>query len=123
MLTQRVVVCLDVDGGRVKKGTAFRAMRDVGDPATLARRYELAGADEIVFLDVGATVASRTTLLDTVRRTAESLSVPLTVGGGVRSADDAGATLRAGADKIAINSAAVARPALLTECAARFGAQ
>ena len=123
MLTQRVVVCLDVDGGRVKKGTAFRAMRDVGDPATLARRYELAGADEIVFLDVGATVASRTTLLDTVRRTAETLSIPLTVGGGVRSADDAGATLRAGADKIAINSAAVARPALLFECAARFGAQ
>lgn len=123
MLTQRLVVCLDVDDGRVKKGVAFRALRDVGDPAVLARRYEAAGADEIVFLDVGATVSSRDTLLATVRRTAETLAIPLTVGGGIRSADDAARTLRAGADKIGINSAAVARPALIGECAARFGAQ
>jgi len=123
MLTRRLVVCLDVDEGRVRKGVAFRGLRDVGDPPTLARRYEAAGADEIVFLDVGATVASRETLLDTVRRTAATLSIPLTVGGGVRSADDAARTLRAGADKIAVNSAAVARPALIAECAARFGAQ
>src|SRR5688572_21116645 len=117
MLTQRLVVCLDVDNGRVKKGMAFRDLRDVGDPAALARGYEAAGADEIIFLDVGATVSSRETLLASVRRTAETLAIPLTVGGGIRSADDAARTLRAGADKIGMNSAAVARPALISECA------
>jgi imidazole glycerol-phosphate synthase subunit HisF len=123
MLAKRVVVCLDVDGSRVVKGRGFRDLRDVGDPAALARRYEGEGADEVVFLDVSATVEGRATLLDQVRRTAESLFVPLTVGGGIRTADDVAVTLRAGADKVSINSAAVARPELLSECAARFGAQ
>lgn len=122
-LARRLVVCLDVHGGRVLKGTSFRDLRDVGDPVTLATAYERAGADEIVFLDVSASADGRATLLDDVRRTAESLFIPLTVGGGVRSADDVAATLRAGADKVSLNSAAVAAPGVLTECAARFGAQ
>lgn len=122
-LARRLVVCLDVHGGRVLKGTSFRDMRDVGDPVNLATAYERAGADEIVFLDVSASADGRATLLDDVRRTAESLFIPLTVGGGVRSADDVAATLRAGADKVSLNSAAVAAPGVLTECAARFGAQ
>jgi cyclase len=122
-LTRRVVVCLDVRGDRVVKGVGFRDLRDVGDPVELAERYEREGADEIVFLDVSASVEERATLLDVVRRTAERLFVPLTVGGGVRSADDMAAALRAGADKVSINSAAVARPELLREAAARFGAQ
>lgn len=122
-LCKRVIVCLDVSGGRVVKGVQFAGVRDVGDPATLAARYEAAGADEIVFLDVTATLDERDTLLDCVRRAAESLFIPLTVGGGIRSVDDASRTLRAGADKIGVNSAAVARPALLTELSARFGAQ
>ena len=123
MLTRRVVVCLDVKGGRVVKGTQFVNLRDVGDPVELAARYEREGADEVVFLDISASAEERGTLLDVARRTAERLFVPLTVGGGVRSADDVGRALRAGADKVSINSAAVTRPEILTESAARFGAQ
>ncbi len=123
MLTRRVVVCLDVKGGRVVKGTQFVDLRDVGDPAELAMRYEREGADEIVFLDISASAEERGTLLDVARRTAERLFVPLTIGGGVRSAEDVGRVLRAGADKVSINSAAVTRPEILTESAARFGAQ
>ena len=122
-LARRVIVCLDVTGGRVVKGVRFTGLRDVGDPAALAARYEAAGADEIVFLDVSATLDHRATLLDSVRLTAERLFVPLTVGGGVRSVDDAARALRAGADKIAVNSAAVARPGLLSDMRDRFGAQ
>jgi cyclase len=123
MLTRRVVVCLDVKGGRVVKGTQFVNLRDIGDPVELAARYEREGADEVVFLDISASAEERGTLLDVARRTAEQLFVPLTIGGGVRSADDVGRVLRAGADKVSINSAAVSRPAILTECAERFGAQ
>lgn len=123
MLTRRVIVCLDVTGGRVVKGTRFVNLRDVGDPVELAARYERDGADEVVFLDISASTEERGTLLDTVRRTAERLFIPLTVGGGVRSADDVGRVLRAGADKVSINSAAVARPEILTQSADRFGAQ
>ena len=123
MLTRRVVVCLDVKGGRVVKGTQFVNLRDVGDPVELATRYEREGADEIVFLDISASAEERGTLLDVARRTAERLFVPLTIGGGVRSADDVGRALRAGADKVSINSAAVSRPEVLTESADRFGAQ
>ncbi len=123
MLTRRVVVCLDVTGGRVVKGTQFVNLRDVGDPVELATRYEREGADEIVFLDISASAEERGTLLDVARRTAERLFVPLTIGGGVRSADDVGRALRAGADKVSINSAAVSRPEVLTESADRFGAQ
>lgn len=123
MLTRRVVVCLDVQGGRVVKGTQFVNLRDVGDPVELATRYEREGADEIVFLDISASTEDRGTLLDVARRTAEQLFIPLTIGGGVRSPDDVGRALRAGADKVSINSAAVRRPELLTEAANRFGAQ
>ena len=123
MLTRRVVVCLDVKGGRVVKGTRFVNLRDVGDPVALAARYEEEGADEVVFLDISASAEERGTLLDVARRTAERLFVPLTIGGGVRSADDVGRALRAGADKVSINSAAVSRPEVLTESAERFGAQ
>jgi cyclase len=123
MLRPRVIVCLDVKNGRVVKGTKFRNLRDVGDPVELAARYEAEGADEIVFLDVSASKEERGTLLDVVRRTAETLFIPLTVGGGVRDADDIGPLLRAGADKISVNSAAVRDPGLLTEGARRFGSQ
>jgi cyclase len=123
VLTRRVVVCLDVRGGRVVKGTQFVGLRDVGDPVALATRYEREGADEIVFLDISASAEERGTLLDVARRTAERLFVPLTIGGGVRTADDVGLALRSGADKVSINSAAVARPAVLTESAERFGSQ
>lgn len=123
MLTRRLIACLDVQGGRVVKGTQFVGLRDVGDPVALATRYEAEGADEIVYLDIAASVETRGTLLDLVRRTAEHLFIPLTVGGGVRSADDVGEVLRAGADKVSVNTAAVQRPALITECADRFGAQ
>jgi cyclase len=123
MLTRRLVVCLDVKGGRVVKGTQFVQLRDVGDPVELATRYELEGADEIVFLDISASAEERGTLLDVARRTAERLFVPLTIGGGVRSADDVGRALRSGADKVSINSAAVARPEILRESADRFGSQ
>ncbi len=120
---RRLVVCLDVAGGRVVKGVQFKGLRDVGDPAELAVRYEAEGADEIVFLDVSATSEARRTMLDVARRTAEVLFVPLTLGGGIRTLGDADAALRAGADKVGVNSAAVGRPALLTEIADRFGAQ
>lgn len=123
MLARRVVVCLDVQGGRVVKGERFLHLRDVGDPVALAARYEAEGADEIVFLDISATAEERATLLDVARRTAERLFIPLTLGGGMRTADDVALALRSGADKVSINSAAVARPELLTESAARFGAQ
>jgi cyclase len=123
VLTRRLVVCLDVAGGRVVKGVGFEGLRDVGEPAALAERYERDGADEIVFLDVSATAEERSTLLGAARRAAERLFVPLTIGGGIRDADDVGRALRAGADKVAVNSAAVAWPALLEEAAERFGAQ
>lgn len=123
MLSRRVIVCLDVSAGRVVKGTRFVDLRDVGDPVELAERYENEGADEVVFLDISATAEERATLLAVAQRAAERLFVPLTLGGGIRSADDVGRALRAGADKVSINSAAVERPELLGECAARFGAQ
>uniref|UniRef100_UPI003899A3E6 imidazole glycerol phosphate synthase subunit HisF n=1 Tax=Pyxidicoccus xibeiensis TaxID=2906759 RepID=UPI003899A3E6 len=123
MLTRRLIVCLDVKGGRVVKGVQFEGLRDVGDPVELARRYEQEGADEVTFLDISASAEERGTLWDLVQRTAERLFIPLTVGGGVRTVDDVGRALRAGADKVSINSAAVANPALLTACAERFGAQ
>lgn len=123
MLTRRVVVCLDVQGGRVVKGTQFVQLRDVGDPVELAVRYEKEGADEIVFLDISASSEDRATLLDVARRTAEQLFIPLTIGGGIRAADDVARALRAGADKVSINSTAVYRPEVLTEAADRFGSQ
>jgi cyclase len=122
-LMKRVVACLDVRAGRVVKGTEFTDLRDIGDPAALAVQYEADGADEIVFLDIGATVEQRVTLLDAARRTARGLFIPLTIGGGVRSADDIAAALRSGADKVSINSAGVARPELYTDGARRFGTQ
>ena len=123
MLSRRLIVCLDVKGGRVVKGVQFEGLRDVGDPVELAMRYEEAGADEVTFLDISASNEERGTLWDLVHRTAERLFIPLTVGGGVRTVDDVGRALRAGADKVSLNSAAVARPEVLTECAERFGAQ
>ncbi len=123
MLARRVVVCLDVQGGRVVKGEQFVRLRDVGDPVELATRYEREGADEIVFLDITATADERATMLDVAQRTAERLFIPLTLGGGIRSADDVSLALRAGADKVSINSAAVSRPEVLDESATRFGSQ
>jgi len=122
-LSRRVIVCLDVRGGRVVKGTRFVSLRDVGDPSAMAEAYEREGADEIVFLDISASLEERATLLASVRRTAERVFIPLTVGGGIRSVDDAAQVLRAGADKVAVNSAAVAEPSLLTDLASRFGRQ
>ena len=123
MLTRRVIVCLDVKDGRVVKGVRFQGLRDVGEPAEMAERYEREGADEIVFLDISASREGRATFLDVVRRTAERLFVPLTVGGGVRTAEDGARVLRAGADKVSLNSAAVERPESIGELSARFGAQ
>jgi imidazole glycerol-phosphate synthase subunit HisF len=123
MLRPRVIACLDVEDGRVVKGTRFRELRDVGDPVALARRYEAEGADEIVFLDISASHEGRGTLLDTVRRTAEVVFIPLTVGGGVGTVKDMDALLRAGADKVSVNSGAVRDPGVLTRGAARFGSQ
>jgi len=123
MLRPRVIVCLDVKDGRVVKGTRFEGLRDVGDPVELAARYEIEGADEIVYLDVSASREGRGTLLDTVRRTAQTLFIPLTVGGGVRSVEDIGPLLRAGADKVSVNTAAVRDPELLSLGAERFGSQ
>ncbi|HET6703185.1 MAG TPA: imidazole glycerol phosphate synthase subunit HisF [Gemmatimonadaceae bacterium] len=122
MLT-RLIVCLDVRNGRVVKGVRFEGLRDVGDPVELAARYEAEGADEIVFLDISASAEARATLLETVRRAAEAVFIPLTVGGGVRTVDDVACVLRSGADKVSINTAAVARPELLSEGAERFGSQ
>ena len=122
-LAVRLIPCLDVDGGRVVKGTRFADLQDAGDPVELAERYGAEGADELAFLDIAATVEGRASTLDVVSRTAERVFIPLTVGGGVRSADDVAALLRAGADKVAVNTAAVASPALLSRCADRFGSQ
>jgi cyclase len=118
-----LIVCLDVDNGRVVKGTQFVGLRDVGDPVELATRYEAEGADEIVFLDITATHQGRGTTLELARRTAERLFIPLTIGGGIDSVESMSAALRAGADKVGVNSAAVRRPELITEGADRFGAQ
>ena len=119
----RVIPCLDVAGGRVVKGVNFVDLKDAGDPVEQARAYDAAGADELCFLDITASHEARGTLVDVVRRTAEVCFMPLTVGGGVRTADDARALLLAGADKVAVNSAAVARPELVAEMAERFGSQ
>src|ERR1700677_433000 len=123
MLTKRIIACLDVRGGRVVKGVQFVDIVDAGDPAELAHRHAAAGADEIVLLDITATHEGRGTLLDTVKRTAATLFVPFTVGGGVRSAEDAAAVFDAGADKVSINSSAIARPELIGEIGGSFGAQ
>lgn len=123
MLTKRIIACLDVDAGRVVKGVQFVDIVDAGDPAELARRHAEAGADEIVLLDITATHQGRGTLIETVRKTAKQIFVPFTVGGGIRSVDDAAAVFDAGADKVSINSAAIARPELIEEIGGRFGAQ
>jgi cyclase len=120
---KRVIPCLDVDAGRVVKGTNFVGLRDAGDPVELAARYDAEGADELVFLDITATSDGRDTIVDLARRAADEVFVPFTIGGGIRSVEDAQAVLDAGADKVAVNSAAVARPELLTEMADRFGSQ
>src|ERR1700744_5082398 len=122
-LAVRVIPCLDVDAGRVVKGVNFENLRDAGDPVELARAYDEAGADELTFLDVTASSGDRETTYDVVSRTAEQVFIPLTVGGGVRSADDVDRLLRAGADKVGVNTAAIARPALIAEIADRFGNQ
>ncbi len=122
-LAKRILPCLDVDGGRVVKGTRFVDLVDAGDPVELAARYDAEGADELVFLDITATVEARRATLDVISRTAEQVFIPLTVGGGVRAEEDVRALLRAGADKVAVNSAAVRDPALLERCADRFGTQ
>src|SRR5271167_1097228 len=123
MLTKRIIACLDVEGGRVVKGVQFENLRDAGDPAELAKAHSASGADEIVLLDISAAHERRATLLDTVRRTAQQLFIPFTVGGGIRTADDAAAVFEAGADKVSINSAALADPALIGQIGADFGAQ
>lgn len=120
---KRVIPCLDVNQGRVVKGTNFVDLRDAGDPVELAERYDSAGADELVFLDITASHEGRDTIVDLARRTAENVFIPFTIGGGIRSVDDARAVLGAGADKVAVNSAALKRPELLTELAEVFGAQ
>ncbi|MBG0563509.1 imidazole glycerol phosphate synthase subunit HisF [Actinoplanes aureus] len=119
----RVIPCLDVDAGRVVKGVNFVDLRDAGDPVELASAYDAAGADELTFLDVTASSDDRGTMLDVVRRTAETVFIPLTVGGGVRSVENVDVLLRAGADKVGVNTAAIARPALIREIAERFGNQ
>ena len=122
-LAVRVIPCLDVDNGRVVKGVNFAHLKDAGDPVELAARYDLAGADELTFLDITASSGNRGTVLDVVRRTAETLFIPLTEGGGIRSVDDVDALLRAGADKISVNTAAILRPSLISEISQRFGNQ
>ncbi len=122
-LAIRVIPCLDVDDGRVVKGVNFTGLRDAGDPVELAARYDAEGADELVFLDITASSGDRKTMLDVVRRTADCIFIPLTVGGGVRSPDDFNLLLRAGADKVSLNTAAIADPNLLSQAAERFGAQ
>jgi cyclase len=119
----RVIPCLDVDAGRVVKGTNFVDLRDAGDPVELAARYDAEGADELVFLDITASSDARDTIVDVVTRTAEQVFIPFTVGGGVRAVDDARLLLRAGADKVSVNTAAVQRPELVAEIATEFGAQ
>ena len=123
MLAKRVIPCLDVDRGRVVKGTNFLNLRDAGDPVAVAARYEQEGADELVFLDITASHEGRGTMIDVVRRTAEQVFMPLTVGGGIRSVDDIRALLKAGCDKVSINSAACQNPEFVREAARRFGSQ
>jgi cyclase len=123
MLTNRIIACLDVDAGRVVKGVRFENLCDAGDPAELAKAHADSGADEIVLLDISAAHQQRATLLDTVSRTAKQLFVPFTVGGGIRTLEDAAAVFASGADKVGINSAAIASPNLITEIANRFGSQ
>jgi len=123
MLTKRIIACLDVDNGRVVKGIQFLNLQDAGDPAALAKAHSESGADEIVLLDISAAHQRRATLLDTVRRAAAQLFIPFTVGGGIRTLEEAAAVFSAGADKISINSAALADPSLITRIAARFGSQ
>src|SRR5436190_18176414 len=123
MLARRIIPCLDVDKGRVVKGTKFLNLRDAGDPVEIAKRYNREGADELVFLDITASSDARPILLEVVRRTAEQVFIPLTVGGGVRTVEDFRILLNAGADKVSINTAAVERPALITEAAEKFGNQ
>jgi cyclase len=120
---KRVIPCLDVDGGRVVKGVGFLDLRDAGDPVELAARYDAAGADELVFLDITATSDKRSTVVELARRSADELFIPFTIGGGIRSVDDAQAVLDAGADKVSVNSAALARPELVDELGTTFGAQ
>ncbi|MBY6363686.1 imidazole glycerol phosphate synthase subunit HisF [Rhodococcoides corynebacterioides] len=122
-LAVRVIPCLDVDAGRVVKGVNFADLRDAGDPVELAAKYDAEGVDELTFLDVTASSGGRATMLDVVTRTAEQVFIPLTVGGGVRSVQDVDALLRAGADKVSVNTAAIARPELLRELSSRFGSQ
>ena len=122
-LATRVIPCLDVDAGRVVKGVNFLDLRDAGDPVELAAAYDAQGADELTFLDVTASSAGRGTMIDVVRRTAEQVFIPLTVGGGVRAEEDVDQLLRAGADKVSVNTAAIARPELLGELSRRFGSQ
>ena len=123
MLTKRIIACLDVDNGRVVKGIQFENLQDAGDPAALAKAHSESGADEIVLLDISAAHQRRATLLDTVRRAAAQLFIPFTVGGGIRTLDDASTVFSAGADKISINSAALADPTVISRIAARFGSQ
>jgi cyclase len=123
MQCARVIPCLDVDAGRVVKGVNFVGIRDAGDPVELAARYDAEGADEVVFLDITASSDARATMVDVVARAAEQVFIPLTVGGGIRSVDDGRRLLRAGADKVSVNTAAVQRPELISELAAEFGAQ
>ena len=123
MRTVRIIPCLDVDAGRVVKGVNFVNLRDAGDPVELAARYDGEGADEVTFLDITASSDARDTMVDVVRRTADEVFIPLTVGGGVRSVEDARRLLRAGADKVAVNTAAVTRPELVEELSVEFGAQ
>src|ERR1700716_3823740 len=123
MLAKRIIPCLDVTDGRVVKGVRFKELRDAGDPVELAAAYDAEGADEVVFLDITASSGGRETMLDVVRRTADQVFIPLTVGGGVRSVADVDRLLRAGADKVSLNTAAVARPDLLAETAGRVGSQ
>jgi cyclase len=123
MLTKRIIACLDVDGGRVVKGVQFLNLCDAGDPAELAAAHSKDGADEIVLLDISATHQNRATLIETVRRTARELFIPFTVGGGIRTLEEAAAIFDAGADKVSINSAAIAEPSLITSIARRFGSQ
>lgn len=123
MLTRRIIPCLDVDGGRVVKGIRFSQVQDAGDPVALAALYEREGADEIVFLDITASVEGRGTMEEVVRRTADAVFIPLTVGGGIREAEDVRRMLLAGADKVAVNTAAVQRPDLIRDAADRFGSQ
>jgi cyclase len=123
MFVARVIPCLDVDAGRVVKGVNFVGLRDAGDPVELAARYDIEGADELVFLDITASSDARDTMIDVVTRTAEQVFIPFTVGGGIRSVEDARRMLRAGADKVSVNTAAVDRPELISEIATEFGAQ